>query len=180
VDTYVGLLRGINVGGHNQIKMAALRDMLGGLGHQDVVTYIQSGNVVFDTDGDPPDIVRSIETAIETEFGLDIAIVLRTPGELAAAAEANPYAARADSARVAIAFLKEPPGPDRASATDPTAHRPDEFEIVGSEVHLHCPDGFGRSKLKNAWLEKELGVVSTIRGWNTVDRLLTLCRSRTS
>jgi uncharacterized protein (DUF1697 family) len=167
VDTYVGLLRGINVGGHNQIKMAALRDMLGGLGHQDVVTYIQSGNVVFDTDGDPPDIVRSIETAIETEFGLDIAIALRTPGELAAAAEANP-------------FLKEPPGPDRASATDPTAHRPDEFEIVGSEVHLHCPDGFGRSKLKNAWLEKELGVVSTIRGWNTVDRLLTLCRSRTS
>ena len=60
MDTYVALLRGVNVGGHNQIKMAALRDMLGGLGHQDVVTYIQSGNVIFDTDGDPPDIVRSI------------------------------------------------------------------------------------------------------------------------
>ena len=177
---YVALLRGINVGGHNKMAMAALRDMHSRLGHRNVVTYIQSGNVVFDADGDPADIVRSIETAMSDELSLDVAAILRTPDELADAAVANPYAATADPARVAIAFLKVPPSVDRVSATDPTANQPHEFTIAGREVHLHCPTGFGRSKLNNAWLEKKLGVVSTTRNWNTVNKLLALCRSRSS
>jgi uncharacterized protein (DUF1697 family) len=159
--------------------MIVLRELLGGLGHRDVVTYIQSGNVVFEADGDSAGIVRSIEGAISDEVGLDVVTMLRTPGELADAAAASPYAASADPKRVAIAFLGAPPLPDLASAVDPAAHHPDQFEIVGREVHLHCPTGFGRSKLNNAWLEQKLGVVSTTRNWNTVNKLLDICQSRT-
>ena len=114
MSTYVALLRGINVGGHNKIAMATLRDLHGGLGHRNVVTYIQSGNVVFDADEDRSDIVGSIETAIAGELGLDVATMLRTADELADAAAANPYAAHADPARVAITFLKTPPSADRS------------------------------------------------------------------
>ena len=180
MGTYVALLRGVNVAGHNKIRMSVLRELLGGLGHRNVVTYIQSGNVVFDADGDTADVARSIERAIDHELELDVTTILCTPDELAHAAAANPYAAHVDPKRVAIAFLEEPPRPKLASAVDPAFHHPDQFEIVGREVHLHCPNGFGRSKLNNAWLEQKLGVVSTIRNWNTVSKLLDICRSRPS
>ena len=180
MGTYVALLRGINVAGHNKIPMSALRELLGGLGHRNVVTYIQSGNVVLDVDGDTADVALSIERAIDHELDLDVATVLRTPDELAHAAAANPYAAHVDPKRVAIAFLKAPPRPELASAVDPAVHHPDQFEIIGREVHLHCPAGFGRSRLNNALLEKKLGVVSTTRNWNTVNKLLDICRSRPS
>jgi uncharacterized protein (DUF1697 family) len=160
--------------------MADLRDLHEALGHRDVHTYIQSGNVIFGSDTDQAALENAIEIAIRDRFGLDIAVTLRSPAELRAALEASPYASRAavDPVRVAIAFLRAAPEPAVGTTVDPGTHDPDVFTLVGREIHLHCPTGFGRSKLNNAWLEKQLGVVSTIRNWKTVNKLTELVESR--
>ena len=100
--------------------------------------------------------------------------MIRTHEEMRAAAEASPYPARGcDPTRVAIVFLKAPPAADETEI-DPAAHLPDEFVLDGREIHLHCPNGFGRTELTNAYLEKELGVIATTRNWRTVTKLLEL------
>lgn len=176
MPTYLALLRGVNVSGQKKLPMARLRGMLAALGFSDVTTYIQSGNVVFGSETVATgDLRRSIETAISGEFGLEVPVVIRASSELAAAIAANPYiAADADPARLAIAFLAEPPTPERAVGLDASAHLPDECTLVGEEVHLHCPSGFGRTRLTNAFVERQLGVTATTRNWRTVNRLLEL------
>jgi uncharacterized protein (DUF1697 family) len=176
----VALLRGINVAGHNRMAMADLRDLHEALGHRDVRTHIQSGNVIFDDDGDQVALGDAIEGAIRERFGLDIPVTLRSPAELRSIVAASPYRALAadDPLRVAIAFFKAAPDPALAGAVDPDTHHPDVFTLTGREIHLHCPNGFGRSKLNNAWLEKQLGVVSTIRNWKTIAALIDLSSDR--
>lgn len=180
VGAHVALLRGINVAGHNRIAMADLRDVHLALGHRDVRTYIQSGNVIFDTDADHAALEDAIEDAIRDRFGMDIPVILRSPAELRSAVDTSPYRAPAavDPLQVAIAFSKAAPDPAIAGAVDPDTHDPDVFTLIGREIHLLCPNGFGRSKLNNAWLEKQLGVVSTIRNWKTVHALIGLLHDR--
>jgi len=170
--TYVGLLRGVNVGGRGKVSMADLRGLHERLGHTDVVTYIQSGNVVFATDeSDPVLVAVTIESAIAAELEVDVRVIVRTPGELAAVVAVNPYAATADPARIGIAFLASTPADAAVGRIDPAAHRPDEFALIGRDVHLHVPTGFGRTKLTNSYIEAKLGVAATTRNWRTVCRL---------
>jgi len=176
MPTYIALLRGINVGGHRSVPMAALREVHARLGHTDVVTYIQSGNVVFDAGShDVALLSRTIEQAITAEFGIDVPVIIRTPAEVSAIIESSPYATTgADPARLAVAFLAEPPAMDQAGGIDATALLPDEFALADREVYLHCPTGFGRTKLTNAYLEKQLGIAATTRNWRTVTELAAL------
>lgn len=180
MGTQLALLRGINVGGHNRIRMADLRDLHSGLGHGEVTTYIQSGNVIFSAEDSGAGLEKNIEDAIRDHFGLDIAVVVRSPAELASALDTNPYGRQAenDPLKVATAFLKAAPERAARDAVDPDTHAPDVFSIAGREIHLHCPNGFGRSKLDNAWLERRLGVVSTIRNAKTVKTLAELVNER--
>lgn len=180
MSTYIALLRGINVGGHKKVPMADLRALHAGLGHNDVVTYIQSGNVVFDAQvEDLVSLRRGIEEAIVDEFGFEVPIMIRTPMELEGVMASSPYrASGAEPARLAVAFLAEPPASDRAAAMDPDAFLPDEFRLSGREVFLHCPTGFGRTTLTHAYLERQLGVAATIRGWKTVTKLAALADRR--
>ena len=172
---YVALLRGINLGARNRISMAGLREVFAALGAQDVKTFLQSGNVVFRSSKARGALVKAVEGSIARDLGLEITVLLRTPQELAKVIADNPFAKRKASA-LHVTFLASPPKAARVRERDPHAFSPDEFRVTRSHVYLHCPNGYGRSKLSNAFFERRLGVPATSRNWNTVTKLTELVR----
>ncbi len=175
MGTAVALLRGINVAGQKRVPMAELRELVAALGYAGAVTYIQSGNLVFDTDDDEQSIVLSLEQAIADRFGFSVPVVVRSAAELIAVARAHPLAGPGtDPRRLLVAFLDRPPGIDLGEVLDAEAYRPDAFTLIGRHLYLHYPNGSGRSKLTNALFEQALGVRSTTRNWTTVTRLARL------
>jgi uncharacterized protein (DUF1697 family) len=176
VPTCIALLRGINVSGHNSMKMADLRGLVEALGHRDVETYLQSGNVVFTArSGAASAIGRAIEKRIAKELGLDVNVLVRTKGELAKIASVNPLAKRGvDVAHLHLTFLGERPAAARVSAIDPKRFVPDTFAFARREVYLCCPKGYGRTKLNNAFFERALATDATTRNWKTVNALLAM------
>ena len=168
------MLRGINLGPHKRISMADLRRLFESLGVRDIETYVQSGNVVFDCpSGSRAELGQTIGDAIEADLGHDVAVVLRTHAELAEVAATRPFAG-ADDAHLYVTFLGERPEASRVRALSAVSFDPDEFEIRGTEVYLHIPNGYGRSKLGNESFERKLGVAATTRNWRTVTALAAL------
>jgi len=147
--------------------MAGLREVFEQLGHANVRTYIQSGNVVFDGAGAAPRVRTALEQAIDRAFGLDVTVLLRTPSDLAKVAAQNPYGTEAY-----VTFLDGAPDRKRVAALDPAAFAPDEFRVLGSEVYIRCPNGYGRTKINNTFFEKKLATRATTRNWRTVETLL--------
>jgi uncharacterized protein (DUF1697 family) len=178
VETYVALLRGINLGARNKIAMPALRELFAGLEAEDVQTYVQSGNVVFKSAGsDRAKLTTAIEKGIRREFGHDVTVLLRTGAELAGIVKRNPFAEGGhDDKSLHVTFLAGTPDRARVRALDPDRHAPDEFRVLRGEVFLHFPDGYGRSKLSNAYFEKQLGVAATTRNWRTVTTVAKLAQ----
>jgi len=177
MPAYVALLRGVNVGGHNAVKMPALKSLCDALGYTDVVTYIQSGNVVFRSAARSAAAVeRALASGIEKEFGLKVAVLVRTKDELARVARGNPFP-KAEPNRLHVAFLDAKPTAARARALEAFAAGPDEVRVRGREVYLHTPRGYGNSKLSGPFIEKQLQVAATARNWNTVEKLLALATS---
>jgi uncharacterized protein (DUF1697 family) len=175
VGVYVVLLRGVNVGGKARVPMAALRASLEGLGFEDVVTYIQSGNVVLcsrSANGRRA-LARRIEAVVASEFGVPAKALLRTPAELAEVEAANPFA-RAERSKLHVVFLSKPPPPAAVAELDPNRSPPDEFAVEGREIYLHLPNGAGRTKLTIDYFERRLGVDATHRNWNTLLKLIEL------
>ncbi|MCI4064535.1 DUF1697 domain-containing protein [Micromonospora sp. R77] len=167
---YAALLRGVNVGS-TRLAMADLRRLVADLGHTDVRTYLQSGNVVFGSPvTDPVELARGIERVLADELGLRVPVLVRSGAELAAVTTASPYAKQQDDpTRLLVAFLSAPPPAARvAELTAPTGENV-EYTVDGREIHLHFPDGgYGRTKFTNTHLEKKLGVVATTRNWKSV------------
>jgi uncharacterized protein (DUF1697 family) len=177
VRTYAALLRGINVGGRVRIPMSRLRSTFEGLGHEDVVTYLQSGNVVFRADGKAPELAAGIERRIAEKYGLDVAVLLRTPRELPAIAARNPFLAdEEDLTKLHVVFLETAPARSAIARLDPARSPPDRFSARGRELYLHLPNGAGRSKLTNDYIERTLGTRATARNWRTVSKLVELTR----
>jgi uncharacterized protein (DUF1697 family) len=182
VAVFVAMLRGINVGGRNRLSMADLRDVHTALGHEDVRTHLQSGNVVFATTArTAAEVAADIETALADRCGLRVAVVVRSAAEMRAVLAANPYATQAatDDRSVHVTFLAGP-GPSRdaiatLAALDAVRFAPDAFVLRGREVFLHCPDGYGRTKLTPGFFERHLGVAATDRNWRTVAALTAMC-----
>ena len=176
--TYVALLRGINVGGHRRFPMDVLRRIVGSLGHGDVVTYIQSGNVVLDSPGaDGRAIADALEVAILDELGFGVDVVVRSAGEMSAVAAANPFVARgADPRALHVAFARDAiPGSD--GSVD-TRFAPEEFSVAPGVIYLHTPGGLGTTRLTDAVLRRSAGSVVTTRNWNTVMKLTELADRR--
>lgn len=169
--THVALLRGINVGGKNRLDMKSLAAAFETAGARAVRTYIQSGNVVFEAPAQKaPALARAVVAALR-ERGLTVPIVLRTAAALGAAIAANPFRARhgdGDAKAWHVCFLADRPTPERAAALDPKRSPPDELRLVGQELFLRCPAGFGQSKLTSAYLDRALDTVGTVRNWATV------------
>jgi uncharacterized protein (DUF1697 family) len=173
--TYAALLRGVNLGAHNKISMPALRELFAELDCEDVATYVQSGNVVFTSRRGAARLRRMIEDALEREFGIRPAVLLRTEAELRKLVAANPYADRVDDPRrLHVIFLDAPPDRGHVRALDGDEFAPDEFRLVGRDVFAFYPRGYARTKLTNAAFEKRLGVTATSRNWRTVTKLAEL------
>jgi uncharacterized protein (DUF1697 family) len=175
MTVYVALLRSINVGGKNKIPMNELRTMFETLGHGDVVSYIQSGNVVFTSSSDAVKVTAGITKAIGEELGLRVPVVVRTRAELAGIVRANPYVkAGADVSKLHVMFLADKPTKAAIADLDPDRSPPDEFTVQGTEIYLLAPNGVGRSKLTVDYFDKHLGTTGTSRNWKTVNTLLDL------
>ena len=189
--THVALLRGINVGGRNKVAMADLREVVTELGHADVSTYIQSGNVLFSPDAaeaGAAELAAALAAAITAKLGVTAPVVVLSRDELAAVIAANPFPAEADPKRVHAVLLSGALGADAAAKIDEALARSagkgarDELATVGRAIYLHTPDGFGNSELAAAVLRivtsPRAGVTGTARNWATMLKLLDLCGDR--
>lgn len=178
MTTYVALLRGINVGGKAKVRMHELRELFVAAGHADAQTYIQTGNVIFSSSADADRLTGELEARIAADLGVNASVLVRTKDELAQIIAGNPFAGRDfDPATVAVNFLSGTPEQDRVEQLNSSAYEPDEFVVAGREVYLHCPNGFGRSKLTNTLFERKLAVRVTARNWKVVTKLAELASS---
>jgi uncharacterized protein (DUF1697 family) len=173
--SYAALLRGINLGARNRIAMADLRELVEGIGGTDVRTYVQSGNVVFRSGRGAADLAGRLESAIAGELGLDVTVVIRTARQLRDLVTRNPFArSKAAPKTLYATFLAATPEQERVRRLGEQDVGPERFEIVGQDVYLFLPNGYGRVKLSNATLERQLGVAATTRNWRTVTALAEL------
>lgn len=181
VTAYVALLRGINLGARNKVPMKELRALFEDLGHEDVKTYLQSGNVIFKAGPGAATAGEGIERALVDTFGFDVSVMLRTRKEMAAIAAANPFPTEGVApTSLHVLFLARRPAAAAVRALDPDRSPPDEFAVKGREIYLSYPNGAGRSKLSLDYFEKKLAIRGTARNWNTVTKVLDLmnsCRS---
>jgi uncharacterized protein (DUF1697 family) len=156
--------------------MSALRAACESSGCTDVQTYIQSGNVVVTSAArSPAALEQMLHVAIQGATGMDVAVLARSGREMRKVVAANPFAGRRlDPRTLHVTFLASPPAVERAEQIDAGRYAPDVFAVVGREIYLHLPNGYGRTKLGNPFFEKTLGVAATTRNWNTVTRLADL------
>ena len=176
MPTFAALLRAINLGERNKIPMAGLRSLFSGLGHEDVSTYVQSGNVVFRARARKGDeISADIERGIAEEFGLEVAVLIRTPAELRKIVDGNPYLKdESDPKKLHVLFLDRQPAARAKNSLDQDRSPPERFVLRGRELYLHRPEGSARSKLTIAYFEGCLEARGTVRNWRTVTKLAEL------
>lgn len=156
------------------MPIAELRAVVGRLGFEGVETYVQSGNVVFDAGDDRSEgeLVRGLETAIETEFGFDVPVIVRSATDMAATAAGHPLDdGGTDPKLLLVGFLDAEPAVEVDDVMDPGDFAPDRWELAGRELFLSYPNGSGRSKLTHSLIERRLGVRCTTRNWCTVNKL---------
>ena len=178
---HVALLRGINVGGKNRLPMPTLVTLFEQAGAKRVATYIQSGNVVFDAPArTAARLAAELPRRIEEATGLSVPVVLRSGAELEAVIRESPLLARGvDPDTIHVAFLADAPTPEgiRRLGGAVATVGVDTYELHGRELHLHCPQGIGKSKLSNAYFDSRLSTVSTMRNLRTVKALVELARA---
>ncbi len=178
-NTYVTLLRGINVGGHKIIKMDQLRKAFEGLEFEDVATYVQSGNVVFKSPKKASaDLSKKIEEMLLRQFSMSVPVIVRTVEEVDDVLRNNPFLKERglDVTRLHVTFLSHTPEKTAMKGLDAIASGPDRFRCRGQEIYLYCPNGFGGTKLSINAFEKVLAVGATTRNWNTVNKLYEMAR----
>jgi uncharacterized protein (DUF1697 family) len=171
----VSMLRGVNVGGRNMIKMEALRALYASLKLRDPQTYVQSGNVVFHAeDRDLVKLADQIEKAIERSVGFRPSVILRTAAEMHEVVARNPFAQRSgiEPNKLAVIFLARDPGHEARGRLLAIKTDPEELRIGGRELYVYYPNGVGRAKFSAAGIERALKVAGTARNWNSVTKLL--------
>lgn len=172
---HLALLRGINVSGHNMIKMDALKKMLENMGFQNVETYIQSGNVFVDSEEEHPATVGfKIKQEIARVFGYDVPVVMVTKSELELCFKNNPYLKEkdCDTKKLYVAFISKELSPLAINDLKISNFKPDEAAIDSCRIYIKYAVGAGKTKLDQKYIEKKLNVVATMRNWNTVSKLL--------
>ena len=175
---YVSILRGINVSGQKKIQMADLKALYETQGFESVTTYIQSGNVVFESaDTDRSNLKKAIERAVEKKYKFHVPVDIRTSQELKAIVENCPYEEakfEENGTRVLVTFLQSTPSKQKQELLSEYVKSPERLAIQGTEVYLYCPNGYGKSKLTNTFLENKLGISATTRNWKSVKKLYEL------
>jgi uncharacterized protein (DUF1697 family) len=173
----ISMLRGVNLGPHNRIKMDALRALYESLKLNDPRTYVQSGNVIFRAkQKNLAALSKKIQAAIEGEFGFRPEVILRTTDELRQAIAATPFPAgrKLEPGKILVTFLSAAPGPEADTALARFKSYPEEVHLLGRELYIYFPNGAGRSKLPWSSVEKLMKVTGTARNWNSVLNMLAI------
>ena len=171
------MLRGVNVGGHNKIKMETLQALCVSLKLKNPQTFIQSGNVIFRTaENDLAKLAKRIGDAIEKKIGFRPEVILRTATELRNAIKRNPFAKRdgIEPGKLLVMFLAADPGKEALAKALAIATETEELHILGREVYIYFLNGQGRSKLPWPKIERALGTSATGRNWNSVTKMLAM------
>jgi len=175
---YISVLRGINVSGKNKIKMVDLKAAFVKAGFENVVTYIQSGNVIFDyVETDTNKLASIIEKSIGESFGYDIPVDVRTRDEYLKIYKSCPYEEcemEENGTKVLVTLLSEEASNDKKRELQSFAKHPERLSVKGNVVYLYCPNGYGRSKLTNTFIESKLELIATTRNWKTIGKLVEL------
>ncbi len=171
---YVALLRGINIGAKKRIAMTDLKALVEDLGHDDVATYVNSGNVAFSTtdDWDNRELGRTITAALASHHGLAVPVVVRSGEELARIVAGNPWPEHAVSHKTLhVSFLDAEPEPALVEALLHAERGDDDYRVIGDNVYLHYPNGMSGAVFMVNGLDQALGVTATSRNWRTVLKL---------
>jgi uncharacterized protein (DUF1697 family) len=177
MKTYIALLRGINVSGHKIIKMETLRKVLEELDFQNISTYIQSGNILFQSaERSIPKLEKQITDLIFKYFSFDVPVTVVTPNHLKKIVAENPYAKHQveDPAQPYVSFLSEIPATDKLDLLKSVDFKGDNFINIGKTLYIQYVNSAGDSKLSNAVIESKLKLRSTARNWKTVHKLIAL------
>ncbi len=171
----IALLRGINVGGRKKILMADLRSLCETMGWRDVKSYIQSGNLIFDSDKTSASLEHMLQKVLLEKYGFEVPVIVRSPEELQISITKNPFLNKdMDINRLHLTLLQSRPSADKVERTRTYHYEPDRFHIDDKEVFIYCEGKFHLSKLTNSFFEKKLNVAATTRNWKTVMKLLAL------
>ncbi len=175
MQKYISLLRGINVSGHKKILMADLKALYEGLGFEQIKTYIQSGNVVFEAENED-NLAAKIEKAILDKYGFEVPVTIILLADLGTIMSNNPFLnqVNVDAEKLHITFLSATPDAVLQQKLEAISFAPDEFIINENTVYLHCPINYGNSKLTNTFFESKLKVKATTRNLKTCNVLLEL------
>lgn len=177
MQTYIAILRGINVSGQKKIPMVELRGILTQQGLLDVQTYIQSGNIVFKAPKEAyGDLNRIIGKAIQEHFGYQVPVIVLKTNELRQAVDQNPLVDQ-DTSYLHITFLADEPSKELVATLPPSPNPCELYDIEGKVIYVYCPDGYGRTKLNNMFFERKLKVTATTRNWRTCMKLLQLAHN---
>lgn len=178
MKTYVTILRGINVSGHNMIKMADLKKMFEILPFENVRTYIQSGNIVFDAKpGNDQDLEKLIHETLQKTFSFSVPVIVLEEKELKIVQQRNPFltSRNEDVTKLHVTFLDAIPENDMVNKLkEKASFLPDEWILDGKTIYLFCPNGYGKTKLNNNFFENKLKVTATTRNWKTVNELVSM------
>jgi uncharacterized protein (DUF1697 family) len=172
---YISLLRGINVGWNKRILMKDLVSLYANLWFENIQTYIQSGNAIFQsTESDRTIIIQDIETAIMETYGFEVRVILRTPEEMRSIVSNMPFKWMSIEYKYYhVCFLSEIPDANRISTFSDLDFWEDVYEIIWNTLYIaYNPiTGAGKSKLTLSIIEKKLGIIGTSRNWNVVTEL---------
>ena len=172
MKTYIVLLRGINVSGKNKLPMADLRELLSKLNFQNVQTYIQSGNIILESDKTKKQICAIIKEGIHTRFGYDVPVIIRTIAEWKKVIATYPFPTN-NTKIVAFVFLNQKTSETKIEVK---GIKDDEYLIDNDKIYIYCPSGFANTKISNNMFERKLKVTATTRNYNTTLKLLELAK----
>ncbi len=174
MQTYVALLRGINVGGHKKVPMTELRELLNQCGFENVSTYIQTGNVLFQSLENNTSILEmKIHNAIKSHFGFDVSIIVITRQQLQSIFDASPFPKKIKEKSYFI-ILDKIPDPKLLEEAEKITYQNETFKIIKNCLYFHSAAGYGNSKFNMNLIERKLKVIGTARNYNTMLKLLSL------
>ncbi|MBN4070064.1 DUF1697 domain-containing protein [Olleya sp. AH-315-F22] len=177
MNTYIALLRGINVGGHRKVPMVELRELLTNLGFQNVQTYIQSGNVVFkSSEKSIQKLEKKIHEEIQSHFGFDVSIIVKTPKDLQRIFDACPFSEEKKKTSH-FTMLHSTPDDELVKIASEKIYKGEEYVIINDCIYYYCAKGFGQAKFNMNLFERKLKTASTSRNYRTMVKLLSLSQT---
>lgn len=174
---YIAFLRGINVGGQKKVPMAELREVLSETGLKSIQTYIQSGNIVLESENhSKKDLQESIEKVIDDHFGFHVPVLVKSVIDIKHILENNPFNNKEDleSNRIYFVLLFQKPSDEKIILFKEEHYPKEKWQIVGDCLYLCCENGYGKAKLNNNVVERKLKVDATTRNHKTMEKLLEL------